>query len=466
MNVHAQPYPVDASGKAEARLPVLQPLERRRLQCHLAFMCTDIAAFLAGSWLVGFLYAGQVGAGATIIQAQLALPVFLTIALYNGTYSVTALRQPWVGIQRVSTALLLAFAALIFFAFYSKSSASLSRISITLTLLACMATVVSARLAMRWFVAWRCGGSVVNNLLIDDGGPDVSIPGAIRLSAKAAGLEADLNDPDALDRIGMALRNVDRVTVSCPAERRGAWALILKGANVAGEVIDDQVARLGAQGARIDGGVGFLLVSVGPLGLRARAMKRILDVTAASAALLVLAPLLLIVALAIKLDDGGPVFFVQRRLGRGNRFFRMLKFRSMQAARSDRDGSVSTARADKRITRVGRFIRRTSIDELPQLINVLRGDMSLVGPRPHATGSQAGDKLFWEVDLRYWQRHCLKPGLSGLAQVRGYRGATDEEADLVNRLRCDLEYLEGWTIWRDLKIILMTVRVLVHDRAY
>ena len=92
--------------------------------------------------------------------------------------------------------------------------------------------------------------------------------------------------------------------------------------------------------------------------------------------------------------------------------------------------------------------------------------MSLVGPRPHAIGSQAGSKLFWEVDQRYWQRHSLKPGLSGLAQVRGYRGATDDESDLVNRLQCDLEYLEGWTIMRDVQIVLLTLRVLAHDRAF
>jgi lipopolysaccharide/colanic/teichoic acid biosynthesis glycosyltransferase len=92
--------------------------------------------------------------------------------------------------------------------------------------------------------------------------------------------------------------------------------------------------------------------------------------------------------------------------------------------------------------------------------------MSLVGPRPHAIGSQAGSKLFWEVDLRYWQRHSLKPGLSGLAQVRGFRGATEKESDLVSRLQSDLEYLEGWTVLRDIKIIFLTLRVLVHDKAF
>jgi polysaccharide biosynthesis protein PslA len=256
------------------------------------------------------------------------------------------------------------------------------------------------------------------------------------------------------------------VVVSCPPPRRVAWAMILKGANIDGAVLDDDVVELGAQGARIAGGHGWLQVSSGPLGMRARGMKRALDLGLAGGALVVLSPLLLIVAVAIVLEDGWPILFVQRRLGRGNRFFNMYKFRSMRVDHADHDGRRSTGREDERVTRVGRFIRRTSIDELPQLANVLLNDMSLVGPRPHAIGSQAGDKLFWEVDQRYWQRHSLKPGLSGLAQVRGLRGATERESDLAHRLHADLEYLEGWTIWRDVRIILLTLRVLVHRRAY
>jgi polysaccharide biosynthesis protein PslA len=242
--------------------------------------------------------------------------------------------------------------------------------------------------------------------------------------------------------------------------------MILKGANVDGEVLDDSVLALGAQGARAAGGHGWLEVSAGPLGLRSRLMKRVLDFAISAAALVVLSPLMLVVTLAILIEDGRPVLFSQRRLGRGNRFFEVLKFRSMTNARSDNDGLQSTLREDDRITGVGRFIRRTSIDELPQLINVLRGDMSLVGPRPHAIGSHAGDKLFWEVDSRYWLRHSLKPGMSGLAQVRGLRGATEQESDLANRLQSDLEYLEGWTIWRDVRIIALTLRVVIHDRAF
>src|SRR3546814_2483432 len=175
---------------------------------------------------------------------------------------------------------------------------------------------------------------------------------------------------------------------------------------------------------------------------------------------------MLAVAIAIKLESRGSVFFRQERLGRGNRLFLVYKFRSMRVEKCDENGDRSTARDDDRITRVGQFIRRTSIDELPQLWNVLRGEMSLVGPRPHALGSRAGGALFWDVDRRYWYRHATKTGLSGLAQVRGYRGATDHHSDLTNRLNADLEYLSGWTLWRDITIILLTARVIMHRHEY
>jgi len=177
-------------------------------------------------------------------------------------------------------------------------------------------------------------------------------------------------------------------------------------------------------------------------------------------------PLMGLVALAIRIDSPGPILFAQSRVGRGNRLFKMYKFRSMFVDRSDRDGERSTGRDDDRVTRVGRLIRATSLDELPQLFNVLSGAMSIVGPRPHALGSRAEDRLFWDIDPSYWHRHAVKPGLTGLAQVRGYRGATERQEDLKNRLQADLEYLSGWTIWRDIKIIAATFRVLVHRNAF
>jgi lipopolysaccharide/colanic/teichoic acid biosynthesis glycosyltransferase len=440
--------------------------ERRRLQCYLALVVGDIVSIFLGFGVVGYLLTGMQGFAGSFAHAQLLLPIFLTLGLYNGSYSTHSLQHGWSGIFRAQVAMVIAVAVVVFVQFLVRPDSDVSRLGFNGGALCAMLVIGWVRLQLRSFVRWRCGETVINELIIDDGGPQVALRGAIRISAAAMGLRPNLNDPEMLDRIGLVLRNIDRVVVSCPSGRRAEWAMMLKGANVDGEVLDDEVARLGAQGARVVGKHGLLLVSAGPLGLRERAIKRLFDVAFAGGAILALSPLLVVVALAVKLQDRGPVFFTQRRMGRGNRFFNMYKFRSMTQALGDATGSVSASKDDKRITAVGRFIRKTSIDELPQLFNVLLGDMSLVGPRPHATGSLAGDKLFWEVDARYWQRHSLKPGLSGLAQVRGFRGATDRESDLVNRLQADLEYLEGWTIVRDMQIIFLTMRVLVHDRAF
>jgi exopolysaccharide biosynthesis polyprenyl glycosylphosphotransferase len=456
-----------AKARAKAlRMPMMPSLERRRLQCYLSLMVGDIAALFIGFAMAGVAYATSSGLYDELLIAQLLLPVYLTVAIYNDTYSLGSLRSSRLGMQRGMMALGLSVAIVTFITFYTKSSAQFSRAGFTLGVVFVALNMLAVRLMMRRVVRWRCGATVINELVIDDGGPAISLPRAFHVSAQSFGLVPSLSDPYAMDRIGMMLRNADRVVVSSAPERRAQWAIILKGANVSGEVIDDSVSELAAQGARSVGGRGLLQVSIGPLGMRSRLLKRLFDLAAAGSALLALSPLLLAVALAIKLDDRGPVFFVQRRVGRGNRFFPIFKFRSMSVNKVGRDGTQSAAKNDQRITRIGRLIRSTSIDELPQLLNVLRGDMSLVGPRPHAIGSQAGDKLFWEVDARYWERHALKPGLTGLAQIRGLRGATDCEEDLAGRLNADLEYLNGWSLWRDLWIIMSTFKVLVHDRAF
>lgn len=447
-------------------MPLMPSLQRRRLQCYLALMASDIAALFAGFALAGYLRPAADGLAQALLLAQLLLPVCLTVALYNGAYAIPSLARPAHGAGQILQALAIAAIIVVVIHFCTKSGNRVPRLTFTLgTAMAAMA-LVGSRLWMRGFVRWRCGASVINELVIDDGGPPVALPGAHHVRAAHYGLEPSLCDPVMLDRIGLMMRNADRVIVSTPPERRADWAIVLKGANVSGEVIDENVGRFSAHSARTVVGQGLLQVSIGPLGMRARLTKRLFDLMAAGVALFMLAPLLAMTALAIKLEDGGPVFFVQRRVGRGNRFFAILKFRSMTANRLDRDGTQSASKSDARVTRVGRFIRATSIDELPQLINVLYGNMSLVGPRPHAIGSQAGNKPFWEVDTRYWQRHALKPGLTGLAQIRGLRGATEREEDLASRLNADLEYLDGWSLWRDLWIIFSTFRVLIHDRAF
>lgn len=184
-------------------------------------------------------------------------------------------------------------------------------------------------------------------------------------------------------------------------------------------------------------------------------------------ALIILAliwPLLLVVALAIKLDSKGPVFFLQPREGYNNRPFKVFKFRSMYHDMGQADKIVQASKDDPRITRVGAFLRRTSIDELPQFLNVLKGDMSIVGPRPHAPSTRAGGRLFSEVVSSYAARHRVKPGITGWAQIHGWRGETKTEEQLIGRLEHDLYYIENWSLLLDLYIIMRTALLVIKDR--
>jgi exopolysaccharide biosynthesis polyprenyl glycosylphosphotransferase len=186
--------------------------------------------------------------------------------------------------------------------------------------------------------------------------------------------------------------------------------------------------------------------------------KRIFDVTVAGLALAILAPFLLGVAIAIKLTSPGPVFFTQDRYGYRNRRFRIYKFRTMHTALSDRSGVTQTVGDDPRVTLLGRILRRTSIDELPQLINVVLGDMSLVGPRPHVPGMKAASVKYEDLVPYYFHRHSIRPGITGLAQVNGCRGSTARADAAVSRVDYDLQYIEQWSLWLDIKIIVRTIR--------
>lgn len=187
------------------------------------------------------------------------------------------------------------------------------------------------------------------------------------------------------------------------------------------------------------------------------AVKRGVDIVVSLGALILLAPLLLSVALLIRLDSPGPVLFSQYRWGRDCRKIKVYKFRSMQADRCDVTGIAQTVHNDPRVTRVGAVLRRTNIDELPQLFNVLKGDMSLVGPRCHAIGMLAAGRPYEELVPHYHQRHRVRPGLTGLAQMRGLRGPTERGARARARIACDLFYIDNFSIWLDFKIILGTI---------
>jgi len=183
------------------------------------------------------------------------------------------------------------------------------------------------------------------------------------------------------------------------------------------------------------------------------AAKRMLDIAVSAGSLLVLLPLFLAIAAAIKLESKGPVFFMQNRWGRGGKMIRILKFRSMRDDLCDATGVAQTRANDPRVTKTGAFLRKTNLDELPQLINILLGDMSLVGPRCHVPGMLAAGMLYEDLVRDYHLRHLVRPGLTGLAQMNGFRGPTDREDLARGRFSHDLEYIQTFNVWMDIKIL-------------
>ncbi|RWX79410.1 sugar transferase [Neorhizobium lilium] len=182
-----------------------------------------------------------------------------------------------------------------------------------------------------------------------------------------------------------------------------------------------------------------------------------MDLSISLVALIVLLPLLISIATAIRLESSGPILFRQIRWGKDGSHIKIFKFRSMYTATCDLSGVSQTVRNDPRVTRIGKIIRRLNIDELPQLLNVVKGDMSLVGPRCHAVGMLAAGIAYEELVPEYHERHTMRPGMTGLAQMRGLRGPTDRPSKARARIACDLHYVNNYSIWLDLRIILGTL---------
>jgi len=196
-------------------------------------------------------------------------------------------------------------------------------------------------------------------------------------------------------------------------------------------------------------------------------LKTVFDRVIAGAAIAVLAPVMLAVAAAIRLESKGPILFKQKRYGFNNELIEVFKFRSMYANRCDANAATLVSKGDPRVTRVGRLIRKTSLDELPQLFNVLTGQLSLVGPRPHATQAKADNTLYEQVVDGYFARHRVRPGITGWAQVNGWRGETDTREKIEQRVKHDLDYIDHWSLMFDVTILMRTpFALLKSENAY
>lgn len=437
-----------------------------RIRLILGLLTVDtgciVVSYLAAAGLRGVFVANT----DWIVILAMLIPVFVITTLNNGSYAAVNLRDPFRSVAKALQGYALSLSGVIFIAFCLKASDTFPRLVVAMGSGFGIVLLAFGRFLFVRHLPTIIGGNPFSIVLLYDPGQPIPTGEFSVVIASDSYFDPDRHDPVMYDRLAQSLSGADRVIVACSPERRLAWAQALKGANIQSEIFMPELNALAPLGISAHAQIPTVIIANGPLMLFDRFVKRCFDVSVASGTLLMLMPMLVMIAIWVKLDSRGPVFFSQTRIGRSNKMFRLMKFRSMRVDGCDGAGARSTSRDDDRVTRIGKFIRSTSIDELPQLLNVLKGDMSIVGPRPHALGSRAADKLFWEVDERYWHRHAAKPGLTGLAQVRGYRGATVYEDDLRNRLQADLEYLEHWSIWRDIKIIVLTFRVLLHRNAF
>ncbi|WP_242130229.1 exopolysaccharide biosynthesis polyprenyl glycosylphosphotransferase [Sphingobium sp. Sx8-8] len=457
MNVHATINPAEIpSGEGGSLAKAYL-----RAQLILVLFGTDLLALVFACTLAMVIWQSNLG-----IHLSDLMPALTLILLYSLTgfalraFAGEALLSPVISVRGSLLSILGAAGLLLTVLYAVGASEHFSRTQFGLSVGLSIMFLAVSRTCMTRYAVRVLNGDLYSVVYINEIDQSHIFGQALPFTNK------DELSPHEYHAMARYIGKADRVVIHCLPERRSDWAHMLQGMNVHAEVIAAEFAGAPVVAVGEYGNQPTLVVARGPFDMTERSIKRAFDIAFSVVAIIALLPLLLLVAIAVKLSSAGPVLFKQPRLGRQNRIFDIYKFRSMRVQQADLDGARSATRDDDRITAVGHLLRRTSIDELPQLFNVLLGDMSVVGPRPHALYSKARDRLFWEVDQRYWYRHACKPGITGLAQVRGHRGATHREQDLTDRLLSDLEYLNKWSLWMDLAILLRTMGVMIHRNAF
>jgi Undecaprenyl-phosphate glucose phosphotransferase len=472
-------------GSRRARL---SPLAVAAIAGAVDLVVLALVGFLTAAAWIGIDEALSDGYVTAILLTSLASVV---ISERLGLYGVASLRAPFRQRRRIVAAWASAAALLVGGIFLLKAGDAFSRVWLSVWLATGFAAILACRLAARAVVrrlaeAGRLGRRAV---IFGAGEAGARLVAEIEADGDGDVRIAGIFDDRGADRIpdGLAgyplLGNVDQLIAFCrthdidllilslpvTAERRlleilrKLWVL----------PVDIRLAahatalRFSPRAYSHVGSVPLIDVLDRPLDDWDRLLKAAFDRVVALAALVALAPVMALVALAVKLDSRGPVFFRQKRLGFNNEMIDVWKFRSMYVDQSDATASRLVTKGDPRVTRVGRVIRKTSLDELPQLFNVLAGTLSLVGPRPHALHAKAADRLYHEVADGYFARHKVKPGITGLAQIRGWRGETDTEDKLKGRIAADIEYIESWSLLLDVYILARTpLALLKSENAY
>jgi Undecaprenyl-phosphate glucose phosphotransferase len=457
-----------------------------RLAESLIIMATGAAVYL--------LYVlPQIGWQGSYAVAIPSLTLIAVVALQSvGSYEIAALRSPVAHAPRLAAgwgmAFLVAFAAV----FFLKLEGMFSRVFIATWLIAGFGMLLAARLAVslqvrRMVAAGRLdrrtavvgGGEPAERLLRElsaDTDSDLRILGVFddRLDDRSPEVIAGHAKLGTVDDLVAYARHVrlDLVIFALPISAESRILQMLKKLWVL--PVDIRLAahshrlRFKARTYSYIGQLPVLDMVDKPLADWNVLLKWLFDKVVGALMLVALSPIMLAIAIAVKLTSKGPVLFRQKRYGFNNELIEVFKFRSMYVDMTDATASRLVTKDDPRVTPVGRFIRKTSLDELPQLFNVvLKGNLSLVGPRPHAVHAKAEQRLYDEVVDGYFARHRVKPGITGLAQVKGWRGETDTEEKIQKRVEYDLQYIENWSIWSDVAILAATPFSLIKaENAY
>ena len=452
--------------------------------CLQVLALTQAAAVVLAGGVAKILYLDLALGQPQPNALYLAPAVLLAIALHYfykqlGLHHVDALMGPTIGFGRIWGALTLAFMVLLGGLYLLKMAEEYSRgWFLSWFALSAIALVVVRWAFMRGLQNLVETGRLTRHFAVvgtqdyvnavkgefERASPHAVVTGVYLTDA---GSEDTRGDIEIIRGLGAAsqVNAFEKVIIALPAFDRKRIGFALRHLSpYAPEILlltDPQSLPVPVHGSKAIGGLRADVASPIPAAEQDRLEKRIFDVLFALVGLILLSPLFVLTALAIKLDSPGPVFFRQRRYGRNNRVFRIFKFRTMTVA-EDGESVTQAQREDIRVTRVGRMLRASSIDEVPQLINVLLGHMSIVGPRPHAL---AHERDFEENFDLFSRRRRVLPGITGWAQVNGCRGETKTRQDVEWRMEYDLYYIDNWSIWFDVEIIARTV-ITVARGAY
>ncbi|MGF1476965.1 MAG: undecaprenyl-phosphate glucose phosphotransferase [Geminicoccaceae bacterium] len=417
-------------------------------------------------------------ADTTVLPMAMALLISLFVFPLFGTYDRERYAQLTYQLLRVSAALGVTLAGVVVVMFMLKGVDAMSRLWVSAWFVSGAVMIIATRCVLRGWIrsAWHAGELSYDVLVIGAGtegdahraelsGQDAPtrVIGYVDLSAS---LEAG-SDNDIADELRSVLtsvltgRNVDHVAIALPREAHWAVAPIVKALRRFSVEVSVALTPvpfgLPILGVTQFGDTPHVTLLERPLDSWQTLLKGLADRCLAMIALILLSPIMAIIALAVRLTSKGPVLFRQQRYGFNQQMIEVLKFRSMYVDRCDEglsDNVQQATRNDPRVTPIGRFLRRSSLDELPQLFNVLRGEMSLVGPRPHAV---AHDDYYAALIDGYLGRHRVKPGITGWAQVNGFRGETETVDDMRRRIELDLDYIDHWTLGFDFRILARTV---------